>query len=405
MYEKHDVLKKVVHPNFDSRTFNNDFMLVILDGRSQMNPICLANERTVLDGGQKLHVLGFGLTELGELSESLLETDMNYMNNTSCNDVYKSLNEITNNMLCTDTSDEGKDACKGDSGGPLIVQGRNNMEDVLVGVVSWGAGCAKYPGVYSRITSVIEWIENTAKDFGGTLPSCKFGNHQISSLPIYSPIQLATSKPSIVPAIWPYEEKTKARKCKDETDFIGALYVQRDIVDGCEWVEKNTHDRCGLLNDNSGRKFRDHCPKTCNYCRKVVMDNINYGDNFCSSANFRRNKWKFCQRIQVRGNCPVSCSCVPLNARGSTCRDTYSTCQHSKCRSYNSLRQCAKECRVCGILEKKTCPIEDSVAVYAKNVRINCNEIPANTIAFQRRICNNIVVRARCPNACAIRNV
>ena len=44
---------------------------------------------------------------------------------------------------------KGTDTCQGDSGGPLAV-----VEDgkyVLVGVVSYGAGCASSsPGVYAR---------------------------------------------------------------------------------------------------------------------------------------------------------------------------------------------------------------------------------------------------------------
>ena len=69
---------------------------------------------------------------------------------------------ISDNMFCAGLLGVGgKDACQGDSGGPVVQNG------VVVGVVSWGAGCAdaKYPGVKTRIGNYVNWIREKQAQF------------------------------------------------------------------------------------------------------------------------------------------------------------------------------------------------------------------------------------------------
>lgn len=48
---------------------------------------------------------------------------------------------------------------QGDSGGPLQIRG-DSGKYYIVGIVSYGAGCAtKTPSVYTRVSSYLDWIE------------------------------------------------------------------------------------------------------------------------------------------------------------------------------------------------------------------------------------------------------
>jgi len=52
----------------------------------------------------------------------------------------------------------GKDACTGDGGSPLVCQSTTGKWTV-VGIVTWGVGCASdIPGVYARVSHFADWI-------------------------------------------------------------------------------------------------------------------------------------------------------------------------------------------------------------------------------------------------------
>ena len=54
---------------------------------------------------------------------------------------------------------------QGDSGGPMqIGEGQHWTQ---IGIVSWGIGCGKsfYPGVYTRVTEVRDWIDRIVKSY------------------------------------------------------------------------------------------------------------------------------------------------------------------------------------------------------------------------------------------------
>jgi secreted trypsin-like serine protease len=152
----------VLHDGYKSGSPEHDIALIKLT--SPPTPpgrvIPLAPAAMEIPIHQPLEVTGWGDTkEDGSPSTVLLKASVPYTNPTVCNDASAHAGEVTAGMLCAGHQDGGVDACQGDSGGPLVWHTSDGP--ILVGVVSWGDGCArklKY-GVYTRVSAYRDWID------------------------------------------------------------------------------------------------------------------------------------------------------------------------------------------------------------------------------------------------------
>ena len=63
--------------------------------------------------------------------------------------------------MCAGAGD-GVGSCHGDSGGPLVARTADGVFE-LVGVVSWGSQRCDAVGVYSKISTFLEWIQENMK--------------------------------------------------------------------------------------------------------------------------------------------------------------------------------------------------------------------------------------------------
>jgi trypsin len=101
-------------------------------------------------------VSGWGVLSFGDITPSsqLQAVEVDIISRAACNDAYAAYGEITENMICAAVPGGGKDFCSGDNGGPLVVGGQ------LVGIASWGIGCALsyFPGVYSNVATIKSFI-------------------------------------------------------------------------------------------------------------------------------------------------------------------------------------------------------------------------------------------------------
>lgn len=152
--------KIIVHPGYNSQ-IDYDYALIQLDGVSRGTPVEMNRAEFRMAPGQTAMVTaaGWGLTNEGDWmgSEVLRKVTMPLVSAAICNQSYP--NKITERMICAGVPEGGKDSCQMDSGGPLFIkQGSGNP--ILVGIVSWGEGCArpnKY-GVYAKVAAGHAWI-------------------------------------------------------------------------------------------------------------------------------------------------------------------------------------------------------------------------------------------------------
>uniref|UniRef100_A0A8C9JW40 Transmembrane serine protease 3 n=1 Tax=Panthera tigris altaica TaxID=74533 RepID=A0A8C9JW40_PANTA len=159
----HLVEKIIYHSKYKPKRLGNDIALMKLAGPLTFNemiqPVCLPNSEEQFPDGKMCWTSGWGATEDGgDASPVLNHAAVPLLSNKICNhrDVYGGI--ISPSMLCAGYLKGGVDSCQGDSGGPLVCQERRVWK--LVGATSFGIGCADVnkPGVYTRITSFLDWI-------------------------------------------------------------------------------------------------------------------------------------------------------------------------------------------------------------------------------------------------------
>jgi len=154
--------RMVRHARYDDEKNLNDIALVHLAADEQTDKSKGGRISTIrlydgveLGAGVPVSVVGWGQTKQGpsgRYSGELLEVELLTV---PCEPALGGT--TTGDMLCAGA--RGKDACKGDSGGPLV---KTWGEPMLLGIVSWGKGCAKAgkPGVYVRLdrSHYLDWI-------------------------------------------------------------------------------------------------------------------------------------------------------------------------------------------------------------------------------------------------------
>ncbi|KAI0240908.1 Transmembrane protease serine 3, partial [Lamellibrachia satsuma] len=168
----HRIEEIIMHPKYDKPTTNNDIALLKLKIPIRFNknvtPICLPEKDVT---GDTLCVsTGWGATKNTGDNSVLRQVRVPIIDRNTCNGTDYYGGTVTDVMMCAGYPQGGKDSCQGDSGGPLVCRPDGGAWR-LYGITSWGVGCADagFPGVYTRVTRFLDWIEETIRDKMKTL--------------------------------------------------------------------------------------------------------------------------------------------------------------------------------------------------------------------------------------------
>jgi trypsin len=132
----------------------NDWALLKLAEPVDVEPIALGTEAGEFD---VLETAGWGDTGEG-FPTTAQWVEVPFVSDTDCEAAYPDEVDAASMLCAGDLENGGVDSCQGDSGGPIMSPA--GEDQVLVGIVSWGYGCAEAgnPGVYGEVADFDEAI-------------------------------------------------------------------------------------------------------------------------------------------------------------------------------------------------------------------------------------------------------
>lgn len=142
-----EALSWTAHTGYDATSSHDDLAMVELPSALGVQPMPLAAEApTDAEKGQDLRIVGYGAV-----------SDYDYNTNPTRRQADVPLYDFDGYLLYTYDPDDGKNACYGDSGGPVL-RLYNDGTTALTAVMDYVSGCDGGGLGASRIDQDIDWI-------------------------------------------------------------------------------------------------------------------------------------------------------------------------------------------------------------------------------------------------------
>ncbi|KAG5669419.1 hypothetical protein PVAND_017306 [Polypedilum vanderplanki] len=168
------VIRIFTHPQANYNNLKNDVAIIRLSSLVQLGQTptittaCLPSSSIPMN--IRCMVAGWGVNTFGSDSFSTIqkEVDIPLIDANQCQNLLRATRLGSNFILDSNSficggGENGKDACTGDGGSPLMCKILNQW--YVFGLVAWGIGCgqANVPGVYVNVANYVNWIQQTTR--------------------------------------------------------------------------------------------------------------------------------------------------------------------------------------------------------------------------------------------------
>lgn len=167
----------IIHPNYKSKVLFNDIAILILTEpvtiTENIDVTCLPTSNSI-STATECYTTGWGKDSFGKDGKYqviLKKIELPIVNRNKCQQQLRQTRlgkyfRLDPSFICAG-GEEGKDACKGDGGSPLVcaIPGHPDRYE-QVGIVAWGIGCGEkdIPGVYVNVAMFRSWIDQQLKN-------------------------------------------------------------------------------------------------------------------------------------------------------------------------------------------------------------------------------------------------
>ncbi|NWR46601.1 ACRO protein, partial [Regulus satrapa] len=161
-----NIKQVLIHQYYDRDNVAYDIAMLELEHPVRCSPYiqlaCVPDTTLRVSELHNCWIAGWGSTapRAPKASDHLQEAKIQIINLQMCNSSHWYAGKIHTHNLCAGYRYGTVDTCQGDSGGPLMCQKKNRDRWWVIGITSWGKGCARVrrPGVYTSTQYFYDWI-------------------------------------------------------------------------------------------------------------------------------------------------------------------------------------------------------------------------------------------------------